>query len=97
VSPNLNTNLEGEIMGITRAVIGAVAAAGVARLLAPKQTEEVVEGAKRAVAAGTRTASRKMKAAMPRTKAAAAKTAKKAAAKTTKTVRKAAKRATKRK
>jgi hypothetical protein len=83
-------------MGITRAVIGAVAAAGVARLLAPKQTEEVVEGAKRAVAAGTRTASRKMKAAMPRAKN-AGKTVKKAAAKAKTATRKAAKRAPKRK
>ncbi len=84
-------------MGITRAVIGAVAAAGVARLLAPKETGEVVEGAKRAVAAGARTAKRKMKAAMPKTKKAVASKAKKAVSKAKTTVRKAAKRATKRK
>jgi hypothetical protein len=79
-------------MGITRAVLGAVAAAGVARLLAPHETDEVVKTAKRAVSAGAKSASRKMKAAMPKAKKAAAKTTRKVAAKAKTTVRKAAKR-----
>ena len=36
-------------MGITRTVLGAVAAAGIARLLAPKETDKIIETAKRAV------------------------------------------------
>jgi hypothetical protein len=80
-------------MGITRAVLGAVAAAGVARLLAPHETDKVVKSAKRAVSAGAKSASKKMKAAMPRTAKSATKTAKKAATKAKRTVRKAAKRA----
>jgi len=71
-------------MGIGRTILGAVAAAGVARLLAPKQTEEVVEGAKRAVSrtmkrvkreaaatrtAATRTAGRSRKTAAAKVKA----------------------------
>ncbi|MEJ0013750.1 MAG: hypothetical protein WDM94_14260 [Bauldia sp.] len=83
-------------MGITRAVLGAVAAAGVARLLAPHQTDEVVKGAKRAVAAGAKSAERRMKAVMPKAKKAASKAAagtrKKVAAKAKTVVRKAAKR-----
>lgn len=43
-------------MGITRAVIGAVAAAGVARLLAPKQTERAMEAVKEGVSAGLHSA-----------------------------------------
>jgi hypothetical protein len=43
-------------MGITKAVIGAVAAAGVARLLAPKQTERAIEAVKEGVSAGLHTA-----------------------------------------
>ena len=46
-------------MGITRAVLGAVAAAGVARLLAPKETDEVVKAAGRAVRSGARAVERK--------------------------------------
>ena len=46
-------------MGITRAVIGAVAAAGVARLLAPKETKQVMKSAKRAVSAGAISVKRK--------------------------------------
>lgn len=80
-------------MGITRAVLGAVAAAGVARLLAPHETDKVVQSAKRAVSAGATSAKRKMKAAMPRTKKAAGKTAKKTVAKAKTAVRKAPKRA----
>jgi hypothetical protein len=46
-------------MGITRAVLGAVAAAGVARLLAPKETDEVVKTAGRAVRSGAKAVERK--------------------------------------
>lgn len=73
-------------MGITRAVIGVVAAAGVARLLAPKQTDEIIESAKRAVSSGTKVAKRK---AASMTKA-ATRAAPKAASKAKKTARKTA-------
>ena len=43
-------------MGITRAVISVVAAAGVARLLAPKQTERAMEAVKGRVMAGLHSA-----------------------------------------
>jgi ElaB/YqjD/DUF883 family membrane-anchored ribosome-binding protein len=79
-------------MGITKAVLGAVAAAGVARLLAPNETEKVMKSAKRAVGAGATTAKRRMKAAVPKAKKAATSAAKKATSKTKTTVRKAAKR-----
>lgn len=46
-------------MGITRALIGAVAAAGIARLLAPAETDKVVKSAKRAIGTGTKAAKRK--------------------------------------
>ncbi len=77
-------------MGITRAVLGAVAAAGVARLLAPHETDKVVKSAKRAVSAGAASAKKKMKAAMPRAKKAAAGAKKKTVAKARTAVRKAA-------
>ena len=41
-------------MGITRAVLGAVAAAGVARLLAPTETKRVMKSAGRTVRAGAK-------------------------------------------
>jgi hypothetical protein len=46
-------------MGITRAILGAVAAAGVARLLAPAETDKVVKTAGRAVRAGAKAVERK--------------------------------------
>ena len=46
-------------MGITRALIGAVAAAGIARLLAPAETDKAVRSAKRAIGTGTKAAKRK--------------------------------------
>jgi hypothetical protein len=48
-----------KIMGITRTVLGAVAAAGIARLLAPKETDKIIETAKRAVSRSMTTAKRK--------------------------------------
>jgi hypothetical protein len=41
-------------MGITRALLGAVAAAGVVRLLAPTETKRVVKTAGRAVRSGAK-------------------------------------------
>jgi len=46
-------------MGITRAVLGAVAAAGIARLLAPKETKMVMKTAERTLRSGVRAAKRK--------------------------------------
>jgi hypothetical protein len=46
-------------MGITRAILGAVAAAGVARLLAPAETKRVMKTAERTVRAGAKAAKRK--------------------------------------
>ena len=46
-------------MGITRAILGAVAAAGVARLLAPAETKKVMKTAERTVRAGAKAAKRK--------------------------------------
>ena len=48
-------------MGITRALIGAVAAAGVARLLAPHETDAVVKSAKSAVSSIATTPKRKQR------------------------------------
>jgi hypothetical protein len=79
-------------MGITRTVLGVVAAAGVARLLAPHETDAVVKSAKRAVTAGAKSASKKMKAAMPKAKKAATSARKKTVGKAKTAVRKAAKR-----
>ena len=46
-------------MGITRAILGAVAAAGVARLLAPAETKKVMKTAERTVRGGAKAAKRK--------------------------------------
>jgi len=73
------------IMGITRAVIGAVAAVGIARLLAPKETKMVMKTAERTVRDGVKAAKRK---ATSMTKAAGSASPRKTAGK----VRKAAKR-----
>jgi hypothetical protein len=59
-------------MGITRAVIGAVAAAGVARLLAPKQTERAIEAVKEGVSAGLHSAEDTMGMTPKRSRSAAA-------------------------
>ena len=48
-----------QIMGITRAVLGMVAAAGVARLLAPAETKKIVNTAERTVRAGAKAVKRK--------------------------------------
>jgi len=48
-------------MGITRAVIGAVAAAGVARLLAPRETDRAVKAVKGAVKNGVESVEHAMK------------------------------------
>jgi len=83
-------------MGITRAVIGVVAAAGVARLLAPKQTERAMNAVKEGATASfhsaesaigvapkrARAAGARVKASASRTKRAAKSTAAKVAAKT---------------
>ena len=62
-------------MGITRTVIGVVAAAGVARLLAPKETDRAVKAVKGTVGKGVRSVGREAEALMPaRAKAAASRT-----------------------
>jgi sensor c-di-GMP phosphodiesterase-like protein len=48
-------------MGITKAVLGAVVAAGVARLLAPTETKRVMKTAGRTVRAGAKAVERKAK------------------------------------
>jgi hypothetical protein len=65
-----------KIMGITRTVLGAVAAAGIARLLAPKETDKIIETAKRAVSRSMPAAKRKARTA---TKAVGSTTARTAA------------------
>ena len=72
-------------MGITRAVLGAVAAVGIARLLAPAETKRVMKTAERTVRAGAKAAKRK---GISMTKAAGSASPRKTTAK----VRKAAKR-----
>jgi len=74
-----------QAMGITRAVLGAVAAVGIARLLAPKETKMVMKTAERTVRDGVKAAKRK---AISTTKVAGSTSPRKAGAK----VRKAAKR-----
>ncbi len=76
-------------MGIARVVIGAVAAAGVARLLAPRQTERAVEAVKDGMSAGLHTVEGKIgtapksaRTAGARVKAAASRTAKAATSRT---------------
>jgi hypothetical protein len=83
---------------MAKAILGAIAAVGVARLLAPKETTEMMETAKRAVARGVTRAKRTASAAvdeaeamgMPRTKAASRTSARKSSR--PRTARKAAKR-----
>ena len=59
-------------MGITRAVIGVVAAAGVARLLAPKQTERAMNAVKEGATASFHSAESAIGVAPKRARAAGA-------------------------
>jgi hypothetical protein len=86
-------------MGITRVVLGAVAAAGVARLLAPTETKKVIKSAKRAVASRAASVKRKAASMAKPMKAMGTKTVKRASAiaKKKSTARKAPRRPTSRK
>jgi hypothetical protein len=46
-------------MHIIKAVLGLIAAVAIARLIAPEQTDEMIENAKRAVSAGANSAKRR--------------------------------------
>ena len=80
-------------MRFAKTILGAIAAIGVARLLAPKQTDDAVESAKRVVARGVKEARRRAADVMPAQMEAAAvrtKSATRTAARKTSAIRKAA-------